>query len=93
MPQLQRAAAGALACLLVVVGTLRYREHQRLAAERLAQEQTAEEAEGQRAKEQVIFALQLASAKLNVAQRKVRESSERSEETEKQKDGEAGRKL
>jgi hypothetical protein len=72
LPQLRWATAGALACLLAVFGTLRYREHQRVEAERLAFEM----AEGERAKEQVIFALQLASAKLNVAQRKVRESSE-----------------
>ncbi len=72
VPSLQWAAAGGLACLLIAVGTYRYREHQRVEAERLAQEQV----EGERAKEQVIFALQIASAKLNVAQRKVRESSE-----------------
>jgi negative regulator of sigma E activity len=70
------ATAGALACLLVMFGTYRYREHQRLEAERIAFEQ----AEGERAKEQVILALQIASAKLNVAQRKVRESSERAVE-------------
>ena len=80
MPQWRWAAAGALACLLAVFGTLRYREHQRIEAELFAREQAAEEAEGQRAKEQVIFALQIASAKLNVAQRKVRESSERASE-------------
>ncbi len=73
MPQWRWAAAGALACLLVAFGTLRFRAHQRIEAEHLALEQ----AEGERAKEQVIFALQIASAKLNVAQRKVRESSER----------------
>ena len=76
MPQWRWAAIGALACLFVAFGTLRYREHQRLETERLAQEQV----EGERAKEQVIFALQIASAKLNVAQRKVRESSERGAE-------------
>ena len=76
MPQLRWAAAGALACLLVMFATYRYREHQRVESERLALEQV----EGERAKEQVIFALQIASAKLNVAQRKVRESSERGAE-------------
>ena len=80
MPQWRWAAAGALACMLVAFGTLRFREHQRIEAESLALEQAAEEVEGQRAKEQVIFALQIASAKLNVAQRKVRESSERGAE-------------
>ncbi len=76
MPQWRWAAAGALACMLIAVGAYRYREHQRIEAERLALEQV----EGERAKEQVIFALQIASAKLNVAQRKVRESSERGAE-------------
>lgn len=76
MPSLQWAAAGALACLLMMFATYRYREHQRIEAERFALEQ----AEGERAKEQVILALQIASAKLNVAQRKVRESSERNAE-------------
>lgn len=80
MPSFQRsgqwATAGALACLLVMFATYRYREHQRVEAVRLAQERV----EGERAKSQVIFALQIASAKLNVAQRKVRESSERNSE-------------
>jgi hypothetical protein len=67
---LRWAAAGALACLLVFtsIGVHRYREQQR------------EIAEGERAKEQVMLALQIASSKLNAAQRKVRESSERSGE-------------
>ena len=72
MTQWRWATVGALACLLVMFGAYRYREHQRVAAELFAREQV----EGERAKEQVIFALQIASAKLNVAQRKVRESSE-----------------
>ena len=67
LPTLRWAAAGALACLLLfsVVGVQRYREQQR------------EIAEGERAKEQVMLALQIASSKLNTAQRKVRETSER----------------
>ena len=77
LPSMQWAAAGALACLLVAVGVQRYRAYQHAETARLALEQAAEEAEGQRAKEQVMLALQIASAKLNVAQRKVRESSER----------------
>jgi hypothetical protein len=77
MPQLRWAAAGALACLLVTFGVIQYRQQQRLEAERLAAAQAAEQAEGERAKEQVMLALQIASAKLNVAQRKINESSER----------------
>ena len=84
LPQLKWALAGALACLLLSVGAVRYRQHQyelaELAAREQAAEEVAEEAEGQRAKEQVMLALQIASAKLNVAQRKVRESSERNTE-------------
>ena len=69
--QLRWAMAGALACLLVMAGfgVYRYREHQRQLALELA--------EGERAKEQVLLALRITSAKLNVAQRKVKESSER----------------
>lgn len=69
--QLRWAMAGAMACLLVLAGfgAYRYREYQhRLALER---------AEGERAKEQVLLALRITSAKLNVAQQKVKESSER----------------
>jgi len=69
--QLQWATAGALACLLVMagLGLHRYREHRR--------QVEIEMAEGERAKEQVLLALQITSAKLNVAQRKIKESSER----------------
>jgi hypothetical protein len=65
------AVAGALACLLVIagLGIQRYREQQ--------QQLALERAEGERAKEQVLLALQITSAKLNVAQRKIKESSER----------------
>ena len=77
LPSMQWAAAGALACLLMAVGVQRYRAYQHAETARLALEQAAEEAEGQRAKEQVMLALQIASAKLNIAQRKVKESSER----------------
>jgi hypothetical protein len=67
LPALHWATAGALACLLLVgaLGVQRYREQQR------------EIAEGERAKEQVMLALRIASSKLNTAQRKVRETSER----------------
>jgi hypothetical protein len=55
------AAAGAAALLLIfaAIGVHRYRAHQ------------AEIAEGERAKEQVMLAMKIASAKLNIAQKKV----------------------
>lgn len=69
--QLRWAAAGAMVCLLALAGTgvYRYREYQRQVA--------LERAEGERAKEQVLLALRITSAKLNVAQQKVKESSAR----------------
>lgn len=69
-PQLKLAMAGALACAVLVsaVGIQRYRAHERA---------LAEAAEGQKAKEQVMLAMRIASAKLNVAQKKVRETSDR----------------
>jgi hypothetical protein len=65
---LKWAVAGAIACLLIfaAVGLSRYREHQRA---------MAEIAQGERAKEQVMLAMKIASAKLNVAQKKVQENS------------------
>ena len=60
--------ATGLATLLVFVAAYRYREHQRALIEM---------AEGERAKEQVMMAMKIASAKLNVAQRKVQESGEK----------------
>jgi hypothetical protein len=58
---------GATACLLIfaALGVHRYREHQRA---------IAEIAEGERAREQVILAMRIASAKLNIAQKKVADS-------------------
>jgi hypothetical protein len=55
------AAAGAAAFLLIfaALGVHRYRAHQ------------AEIAEGERAREQVMLAMKIASAKLNIAQKKV----------------------
>jgi hypothetical protein len=58
--QMRWALAGALAILLAgTAGFYRYREVQR------------ERAEGEMARAQVMYALQIASAKLNVAQKKV----------------------
>ncbi|MCI0337568.1 MAG: hypothetical protein L0226_08330 [Acidobacteria bacterium] len=70
------AMAGAIVCLLMfaVLGLHRYREHQRAIAEM---------AEGERAKEQVMLAMKIASAKLNVAQKKVQQSGERETETKR----------
>jgi hypothetical protein len=55
------AVAGTAAFLLIfaAIGTHRYRAHQ------------AEIAEGEQAKEQVMLAMKIASAKLNIAQKKV----------------------
>ncbi len=70
------AVAGAMAVVLIAaaVGASRYREQQ---LERQRQAALAAEAEGQRAKEQVMLALRIASAKLNYAQQKVKETSQR----------------
>ncbi|MBS1790111.1 MAG: hypothetical protein JST85_20475 [Acidobacteria bacterium] len=71
-PQMKWAMAGAMAALLIasVVGVNRYREYR----EEKRQAEIAAEAEGQRAKEQVMFAMRIASAKLNVAQKKVKDT-------------------
>ena len=59
-PRARWAVVGAVACLLIAfAGTYRYREYQR------------EKAQAELAKAQVIYALQMASSKLNVAQRKM----------------------
>ncbi len=75
-PQMKWAMAGAMAALLIVsvIGANRYRLHQlelKRQAEIAAQ---ISEVEGLRAKEQVMFAMRIASAKLNLAQKKVQES-------------------
>lgn len=64
------AVAGAMLSLLMIatIGTYRHYERQRM---------TAELAEGERAKEQVMLAMKIASAKLNVAQRKVQDNAEK----------------
>jgi hypothetical protein len=68
-PQMKWAIGIAMACLLVIasIGLYQYRRHQH----------AIEIAEGEKAKEQVMLALRIASSKLNVAQKKVQESSER----------------
>jgi hypothetical protein len=63
------AVAGAFACLLIAAGFIFYHERERRRA--------AEIAEGEKAKQQVMLAMRIASAKLNVAQKKVQESSDR----------------
>ena len=68
-PPIRWALTGAIACLLMFagIGIHKYRERQR----------AIEIAEGEKAKEQVMLAMRIASIKLNVAQKKVQESSER----------------
>ncbi len=63
------AMAGAMAIAMVVAG---FGVHYRRENER---RRLAEVAEGERAKEQVILAMRIASAKLNIAQKKVREAA------------------
>jgi hypothetical protein len=70
-PRMKWATAGAMAVLLVIAG---FGVHYRRENER---RRLAEIAEGERAKEQVILAMRIASAKLNVAQKKVRETTGR----------------
>jgi hypothetical protein len=64
-PQMKWAMAGAMAIVLLVAGfgVYRSRENER--------RRLAEIAEGEQAKEQVMLAMRIASAKLNVAQKKV----------------------
>ncbi len=71
-PRMKWAMAGAMAVTLLMAGfgVYRYRENER-------QRMFAEIAEGERAKEQVILAMRIASAKLNVAQKRVQQASER----------------
>jgi hypothetical protein len=63
------AMAGAMAVLMVIAG---FGVHYRRENER---RRLAEIAEGERAKEQVMLAMRIAGAKLNVAQKKVRETA------------------
>src|SRR5262245_42188186 len=68
------AMAGAMAGLLLIggFGVHRFRENER---RRLAEIAEGERAEGERAKEQVMLAMRIASAKLNIAQKKVYETA------------------
>lgn len=77
-PQMKWAMAGAMAALLIAttIGMNSYRQHQ-IETQRQAE---IAEAEGQRAKEQVMFAMRIASAKLNLAQKKVKESMQRDDD-------------
>jgi hypothetical protein len=68
-PQMKWAMAGAMAVLMVVAG---FGVHNRRENEK---RRIAEIAEGEHAKEQVMLAMRIASAKLNVAQRKIRETA------------------
>lgn len=75
-PQAKWAMAGALAVALVFVaiGLNQYRKSQ---IEARRQAEIAAQTEGERAKEQVMLAMRIASAKLNLAQKKVQESTQR----------------
>ena len=68
-PTMKWAMTGAMAIALVVAG---FGVHYRLENER---RRLAEIAEGEHAKEQVILAMRIASAKLNIAQKKVHETA------------------
>ena len=68
-PQMKWAMAGAMAILLVIAG---FGVHHRRESER---KRLAEIAEGERAKEQLMLAMRIASAKLNIAQKKVYETA------------------
>jgi hypothetical protein len=64
------AMAGAMAILLVIAG---FGVHHSRESER---KRLAEIAEGERAKEQVMLAMRIVSAKLKVAQKKVNEAAD-----------------
>lgn len=70
-------AATAIALIAVSFGVARHRQS-RIESQRQAE--IAARAEGERAKEQVMLAMRIASAKLNVAQKKVKEAAERDHE-------------
>ena len=68
-PRMKWAMAGAMAVVLFIAGfgVHRSRENER--------RRQAEIAEGERAKEQLMLAMRIASAKLNIAQKKVYETA------------------
>jgi len=68
-PRMKWAMAGAMAGVLLIAGfgVHRSRENER--------RRLAEIAEGERAKEQVMLAMRIASAKLNIVQKKVHEAA------------------
>jgi len=68
-PRMKWAMAGAMAVVLLIAGfgVHRSRENER--------RRLAEIAEGERAKEQLMLAMRIASAKLNIAQKKVYETA------------------
>jgi hypothetical protein len=73
--QMKWAMAGAMAVLLIIAG---FGVHTRRENER---RWLAEIAEGERAKEQVMLAMRITSAKLNVAKKKVHETTDREGES------------
>jgi hypothetical protein len=79
VPKLGWAMTGAMAVILFagIFGAMQYREHQLELRRQAELAEQAANAEGERAKEQVMLAMRIASAKLNVAQKKVQETSER----------------
>ena len=69
------ATAGSMAVLLIIAG---FGVHTRRENERW---RLAEIAEGERAKEQVMLAMRITSAKLNVAKKKIHETTDREGES------------
>ena len=74
-PRMKWAMAGAMAVVLFIAGfgVHRSRENER--------RRLAEIAEGERAKEQLMLAMRIASAKLNVARKKVHETASHENES------------
>ncbi|PYV83979.1 MAG: hypothetical protein DMG05_25200, partial [Acidobacteria bacterium] len=65
LPKIHWVAAGVVACLFVWIGTAQYRKYQDV------------KAEGEKAKNQVLLALHIASTKLNLVQKVVLEKDSR----------------
>lgn len=68
-PRMKWAMAGAMAIVLLIAGFVIYRGREN------ERRRLAEIAEGERAKEQVMLAMRIASAKLNAAQKRVYETA------------------